>query len=189
MAKKERLGSDPLSFIKDTRSAEPECGSGPAEPSVENAVQDQPAPETEVKTGAKPEEKKQTQASEKKDDRKKEAGQKKEKSSEKKGEEKKIKSENLTINIKGAGSDSVSLFFNGEMTIYNVRDIKNSLIESLESGSELSLDLSKVNNIDTAGFQMIVAARNEASESGKKVSLLNPAGEVKKIFELYGEEI
>ena len=167
MSKKERLGSDPLSFIKDTRTGTEAAESKPA---VEKLVkQDHTAKMETVKE---------------------------EKSAVIKTETKKeniavdiIKAEKLSMHIKQESSGFASISFDGEMTIYNVKHIKNLLVERIKRNSGIELELSKVSRIDTAGYQLITAAKKEAAEKGKTVRVINPAIEVKNIFNLYGENL
>ncbi|MCU0822695.1 MAG: STAS domain-containing protein [Spirochaetes bacterium] len=144
MAKKERLGSDPLSFIKDTRigkeaaEVKPVAGEEPVK--HEAALKDE--------TGRE-----------------------------------------VNMQIKPESSGRAIISFDGEMSIYNVKQIKNPLVDSIKDYSGIELDLSKVSKIDTAGYQLLIAAKREANVKGKSVRLLNPAVEVKNIFNLYGESI
>lgn len=49
----------------------------------------------------------------------------------------------------------------GELTIFSVQDIHARLLETLGSLSELSVDLSKVTEIDTAGLQLLLLAKRK----------------------------
>lgn len=156
MAKKDRLGSDPLSFIKDTRAGTEKAEAKPRE---EDPVKEEKiaAKDTDVK--------KETVATDI------------------------IKAEKLSMHVKNESSGRVLISFDGEMSIYNVRQIKDSLVESIRKNSGIELDLSKVNKIDTAGYQIIMAAKKEAAGKGKSIRVINPASEVKNIFKLYGESL
>jgi anti-anti-sigma factor len=167
MAKKERLGSDPLSFIKDTRI---EADANKVKPVTAETAKAEETVKNEIPNEEKP--------AIRKTDYKKETD-----------PVNIIKAENLSMHIKKEASGLVSILFDGEMSIYNVKQIKNSLADSLNKNKGIELDLSKVNKIDTAGYQVIIAAKREAAEKGKTIKLLNPAGEVNKIFKLYGESL
>ena len=73
----------------------------------------------------------------------------------------------------------------GEMTIYNAEETKKILIESLQHYAEVSVDLSRVSEIDTAGLQLLVLAGREAAGLGKTLRLLDASDPVMEIFNLY----
>jgi anti-anti-sigma factor len=168
MAKKERLGSDPLSFIKDTRIGKEAAEVKPV--AGEEPVKHEAALKDETGREEKP--------AEKKEPVKKESG-----------AVSTIKADRLNMQIKPESSGRAIISFDGEMSIYNVKQIKNPLVDSIKDYSGIELDLSKVSKIDTAGYQLLIAAKREANVKGKSVRLLNPAVEVKNIFNLYGESI
>lgn len=60
----------------------------------------------------------------------------------------------------------------GEMTIYTAAKIKPALLSLLDGCSEAELDLSQVGEIDTAGVQLLLLAKREASQAGKSLRLV-----------------
>ncbi|MCF7988044.1 MAG: STAS domain-containing protein [Methylovulum sp.] len=68
----------------------------------------------------------------------------------------------------------------GEMTIYNVSEQKNKLIEFLSSAIELQVDLSAVTEIDSAGLQLLLWLKQEASN----LKLVNHSQAVVNVFQL-----
>lgn len=61
----------------------------------------------------------------------------------------------------------------GEMTIYTAAGIKPALLSLLEGDGEAELDLSQVSEIDTAGMQLLLLAKREASRAGKQLRLVS----------------
>jgi len=55
-----------------------------------------------------------------------------------------------------------TLCIEGEMSVYRASEIKLMLLEPLETSARLELDLSAVDDIDTAGLQLLLLARREA---------------------------
>ncbi len=66
------------------------------------------------------------------------------------------------------------------MTIYNVSEQKNKLIEFLSSAIELQVDLSAVTEIDSAGLQLLLWLKQEASN----LKLVNHSQAVVNVFQL-----
>jgi anti-anti-sigma regulatory factor len=56
--------------------------------------------------------------------------------------------------------------FAGALTIYEAIEAKNTLLAALEQGSAIEIDLSNLSELDTAGVQVIVGARQEATKKG-----------------------
>jgi anti-anti-sigma factor len=85
----------------------------------------------------------------------------------------------LTINvIETDGFLNVAVV--GEMTIYNVSEQKNKLIDFLSSAIELQVDLSAVTEIDSAGLQLLLWLKQEASN----LKLVNHSQAVVNVFQL-----
>lgn len=73
---------------------------------------------------------------------------------------------------KGSGKQRRStVVIEGTLTIYDVLASKKTLVEALNSVTELEIDLSQVTEIDTAGMQLLVLLKREALMAGKHVRL------------------
>ncbi len=59
-----------------------------------------------------------------------------------------------------------------DMTIYNSLMHKQLLMDALEKHDVLELDLSAVGEIDSAGFQLLVLIKREATRLGKTASIV-----------------
>src|SRR4029453_5133447 len=62
----------------------------------------------------------------------------------------------------------------GPMTIYEAAPGKRALLEALGRGVELEIDLSGVTELDTAGIQLLLLVKREASTAHKIVRLTAP---------------
>ncbi len=92
----------------------------------------------------------------------------------------------LDISEKNTGAGSVELILKGELTIYSVSSF-NEKLKSLiaKKNQTIDINLSGVDKIDTAGFQILISAL----KLEKIFSLKKCGDEVTKIFSFYGEKI
>jgi anti-anti-sigma factor len=55
----------------------------------------------------------------------------------------------------------------GEFTIFNAGAVRDQLLAALEDADEIEVDLAQAVEIDSAGLQLMVAAKREAVEKQK----------------------
>ncbi|HRO37847.1 STAS domain-containing protein [Thauera sp.] len=77
------------------------------------------------------------------------------------------------------------LAFTEDMTIYHAAAQKQRLIDALEGCERLEIDLSCVNEIDTAGFQLLVLIKREARRLGKDAQIVAHSEAVRDILDFY----
>lgn len=82
-------------------------------------------------------------------------------------------------------ADTCRIRLSGEMTIYNVEALKDELLAHLAERSETELDLAEVGEMDTAGLQLLVLAKQEARRHGWQLRLQDPSAPVRDLLELY----
>ncbi|MDY0013595.1 MAG: STAS domain-containing protein [Rhodocyclaceae bacterium] len=70
--------------------------------------------------------------------------------------------------LEGAGR----LTLDGDMTIYQAAQIKQALLDGVQSRQVLELDLSQVGEMDTAGFQLLVMAKRESERLGHALRIV-----------------
>ena len=70
-----------------------------------------------------------------------------------------------------AGAATHRLPLEGELTIYTAAELKGRLLEALAAPEPLEIDLSQVSEIDTAGLQLLMLAKREASTRGTSLTL------------------
>ena len=63
----------------------------------------------------------------------------------------------------------------GELTILTAGDVKTALLVALEGTDELTVDLSGVTELDTAGLQVLLLAKREAAGVAKTVRFRSPS--------------
>jgi anti-anti-sigma regulatory factor len=64
-----------------------------------------------------------------------------------------------------------TLLLAGEVTIQHVSDLKNSLVEAIESAGQVTVDVSATTAVDVAGVQLLYASRRFSTARGKKMCL------------------
>lgn len=72
-----------------------------------------------------------------------------------------------------------------DMTIYNAAAQKLQLLDALAVCQELDLDLLKVGEMDTAGFQVLLLTKREAVKANKKMSLTAHSKPVTDFLDLF----
>lgn len=95
----------------------------------------------------------------------------------------------IEISEKRDKSGNIKLMINGEATIYSVGTLKQELTNKYKDSENIVFDFSGITKIDTAGFQLFFLLRKNADSNGREIVYKNPSDEVKRIFDLYGENI
>ena len=72
----------------------------------------------------------------------------------------------------------------GEMTIYNAAELKEEFMPLIEDARDLEINLAQVNEIDTAGVQLLMLAKKERATHGYALSLTDHSSAVLDVFEL-----
>ena len=72
----------------------------------------------------------------------------------------------------------------GEMTIYTASEYKSQLLEQLTECHELELNLSEIEEMDTAGLQILLVLKREAEAGGCQLRMINHSRAVYEVLEL-----
>ncbi|HXU94229.1 MAG TPA: STAS domain-containing protein [Gallionella sp.] len=64
---------------------------------------------------------------------------------------------------------AVQFAVEGEMTIFRTSELRTAVLSEMEHGQVIEIDLSHVTEIDSAGLQLMVAAKLEAILRGKEL--------------------
>jgi anti-anti-sigma factor len=92
----------------------------------------------------------------------------------------------ITMHIGARHDDGICrLQVEGEFTIYNAQQIRDGLLAHLASGTGIEVDLGGVTEMDTAGFQLLLAAKREGARLGKAVRYLAHSQAVLEVIDLY----
>ena len=66
---------------------------------------------------------------------------------------------------------SGTLTLQGDVTIQQVAELKQALVEAIENASRLTVDVSSATAVDVAGVQLLCACHRFTTASGKQMSL------------------
>lgn len=77
-----------------------------------------------------------------------------------------------------------TLCIEGELSVYRAGELKQVLLEPLEASPRLELDLSAVDDIDTAGLQLLLLARREARARGGELRIVAQSAAVDDMLAL-----
>ncbi|MBL8485847.1 MAG: STAS domain-containing protein [Rhodocyclaceae bacterium] len=72
------------------------------------------------------------------------------------------------------------------MTIYEAESLKEELVDAVHGAPDgLELDLSRVAEMDTAGFQLLVLAKNESRRLERPLAIVAHSPAVLDVIEFY----
>ena len=81
--------------------------------------------------------------------------------------------------------DKHCLHLRGDCNIYHAETLRAALLESLRTPVSFDVDLSNVTEIDTAGLQVLMAAKNHARAHGVELRLIGHSPSVLELIEIY----
>jgi anti-anti-sigma factor len=84
----------------------------------------------------------------------------------------------------GTHDGAPCLRLTGELTIYAVAEARARLGEALDQGPGLLLNLAGVEELDTAGLQLLVWLKQEARRRGRTLTLSAHSPAVLEVFDL-----
>lgn len=74
---------------------------------------------------------------------------------------------------------------NGDLTIYTAAECHDLLMQAMQAGLVIEIDLSAVAEIDTAGVQLLVAAKRDSAAVGRLMRLVRHSPAVQEIIDLF----
>jgi len=80
---------------------------------------------------------------------------------------------------------STCLPIDQDLTIYNAAVLKGQLLEALAVVEQLDLDLSQVAEVDTAGIQLLILVKQEATRLGKALRIVQHSPAVREVIDFY----
>lgn len=69
-----------------------------------------------------------------------------------------------------------------DLTIYHALEHKSALLDALAASDELELDLAQVEEIDSAGLQLLILLKKEAQRAGKRLAIVTPSQPVSELI-------
>jgi len=91
----------------------------------------------------------------------------------------------MSIGETGQGT-AACLAVEGEMTIYRAAELQPALLDLVRTHDAPALDLSAVTEFDSAGLQLLLVARSEATRLGKPFAVAAASPAVRDAFALLG---
>ena len=73
----------------------------------------------------------------------------------------------------------------GELSIFAAAALKQRLLDAIGAGAEVEVDLSQVSEMDSAGIQLMVAAKREAAARNQPLRFTGHSPAVFDLIELY----
>ena len=70
-----------------------------------------------------------------------------------------------------------------DLTIYHALEQKSALLDALAGTDELELDLAQVEEIDSAGLQLLILLKKEAQRTGKRLSIVAHSQAVRSVID------
>ena len=71
----------------------------------------------------------------------------------------------------------------GSFNIYQAENVKHTILQTIKSNKSIVLDLSKVDEFDTAGLQLLFVLNSELAKLGKNLQILHSAA-TKEVIDL-----
>jgi len=90
----------------------------------------------------------------------------------------------MTVTMTQTSTDPCHFAIKGEMTIYTTLDLKGRLLGLFDQCTHIEIDLGGVSEIDSAGLQLLVMAKNEAKEQSKTFRISSHSQAVLEILEI-----
>lgn len=90
------------------------------------------------------------------------------------------------VDMDPAGAAPVRLTWSGPVTIYEALPLQQQLLAALQASRGLQLDLCAVDEIDTAGIQLLVLAQREARIAGQRCEVVAASAAVREALDLFG---
>ncbi len=93
--------------------------------------------------------------------------------------------QNMAISPQRTTRELRRIAIDGPMTIYEAVEHKRELLAALADADGLEIDLSNVDEMDTAGLQLLLLARREALKAGKPARLVARSAASQEVLDRY----
>lgn len=89
----------------------------------------------------------------------------------------------MPIQIKRKG-EFVRVHIEGGLNIYCANEAKEQLLQALAKGQDVEVDLSDLEELDTAGVQLMLMFKQEAQRCNKGCAFINHGPAVREVIDL-----
>ncbi len=90
---------------------------------------------------------------------------------------------NIRRELKGK---QLQLFIEGSCTIYSVKELYSAIADDYGKNAKMTIDVSCIDEFDTAAFQFFLALKKDAFVRKRKVSIVNHSQSFLKFLDLFG---
>ena len=87
--------------------------------------------------------------------------------------------------IQATTNGAARLMVDGGLSIYNALEVKAQLLDAVRSAQILELDLANVNDMDTAGLQLLILAKRESQRLDRQLHLTAHSDVVREFIDFY----
>lgn len=81
-------------------------------------------------------------------------------------------------------SETGRIAIEGDLTIYTALEMKNRLLGAIDAHQSAEVDLSGVTDMDTAGLQLMILAKREATRRDRQLQYVGHSQAVTEVLEL-----
>ena len=74
----------------------------------------------------------------------------------------------------------------GDLNIYRAVEFRDALLKAIAGHGDLDLDCTAISEFDSAGLQMLLAARREIAAAGGRLRLISPGAALLDVLRLSG---
>lgn len=85
----------------------------------------------------------------------------------------------------GLRLEGTTLMLAGELTIYTAAALKDRILSALAELPAVDINLADVLEIDTAGLQLLLMAKQDAAHQQRSLQFTMPSPAVKELVDLY----
>ncbi len=89
----------------------------------------------------------------------------------------------MTIEQENLSEATTRLQVQGAVTIYEVAALQQDLLAAVQAFRRVERDLSKVDDLDTAGIQLLMVCKQESRRLGHEMSIIAHSNTVVGVFE------
>jgi anti-sigma B factor antagonist len=82
-------------------------------------------------------------------------------------------------------NSTTPLRLEGELTVYRAQELQRTLLDALAGAATLEIDLHAVTEMDSAGVQLLIAAKCAAVAADKTLRLVDHSPAVVEVFRLF----
>ncbi|HYR26042.1 MAG TPA: STAS domain-containing protein [Aquabacterium sp.] len=91
----------------------------------------------------------------------------------------------MELVVETAEAGGIRLCVQGDCNIYGAGELKAALLSHLQARPDLEIDLASVTEIDTAGIQVLMAAKQYSRTRGQELRLVQHSAPVLELIEIY----